>query len=91
MNTEKLSNTKIPKGYIDHLNLNFFDRFFTRKFSNKRKMVHLFGLASIFYRKRMDIVISFSRSLLIEKILLKSGPNKSYSLCNETQLLYNKI
>ena len=91
VNTEKLSNTKIPKGYIDHLNLNFFDRFFTRKFSNKRKMVHLFGLASIFYRKRMDIVISFSRSLLIEKILLKSGPNKSYSLCNETQLLYNKI
>jgi hypothetical protein len=91
MNTEKINNSTIPKGYIDRLNLNFLDRFFTGQYSNKRKMVHLFRLTSMFYRKRMDIVISFSRSLLMEKILLKGNLNKSYSLCNETQLLYHKI
>ena len=77
---------KIPKGYIDHLDLNFLDRFCTRKYSSKRKMVHLFRLSRLYYRKRMDIVMSFSRSLLMEKILLK---DKSLTLCKEIQLLYS--
>ena len=80
-------NNKIPKGYIGHLNLNFFDRFCAGKFSNKRKTVLLFNLSSIFYRKRMDIVISFSRSFLIEKLLLKDNLNQSYSFCKEIELL----
>ena len=80
------NNNKIPKGYIDHLNLNCFNRFYFRKDAKKRKIVQLFNLSSIFYRKRMDIVISFSRSFLIEKLLLKDNINKSYSFCNEIEL-----
>ena len=81
------NNNKIPKGYIDHLNLNCFNRFYFRKDAEKRKTVQLFNLSSIFYRKRMDIVISFSRSFLIEKLLLKDNLNKSYSFCNEIELI----
>ena len=75
-----MNNNKIPKGYIDHLNLNCFDRLLKGKFFNKRKNVQLFNLSRIFYRKRMDIVISFSRSFLFEKLLLKDDLNKSYSI-----------
>jgi len=77
---------KIPKGYIDHLNLNCFNRLCEGKFSRKRKTVQLFNLSSIFYRKRMDIVTCFSRSFLIEKLLLKDNLNKSYGLCKEIEL-----
>ena len=80
-NTKKEVNiNKIPKGYINHLNLNCFDRLLKGKFFNKRKNVQLFNLSRVFYRKRMDIVISFSRSFLIEKLLLKDDLNKSYSI-----------
>ena len=77
---------KIPKGYIDHLNLNCFNRLCEGKFSRKRKTVQLFNLSSIFYRKRMDIVTCFSRSFLIEKLLLKDNLNTSYGLCKEIEL-----
>ena len=87
----KIINTetnKIPKGYINHLNLNFIDRFCTGKYTDKRKMVHLFRLGSLFYRKRMDIVMAFSRSLLIENILSKGNFNRTYDLCKEMEILY---
>ena len=74
------NNNKISKGYTDQLYLNCFDRFCIRKDPRKRKTIQLFNLSSIFYRKRMDIVISFSRSFLIEKLLLKDDLNKSYSI-----------
>ena len=77
---------KIPKGYIDHLNLNCFNRLCEGKFSRKIKTVQLFNLSSIFYRKRMDIVTCFSRSFLIEKLLLKDNLNTSYGLCKEIEL-----
>jgi len=80
------NNNKISKGYTDQLYLNCFDRFCIRKDPRKRKTIQLFNLSSIFYRKRMDIVISFSRSFLIEKLLLKDNINKSYSFCNEIEL-----
>ena len=51
-------------------------------------MVHLFRLGSLFYRKRMDIVMAFSRSLLIENILSKGNFNRSYDLCKEIEILY---
>ncbi len=77
---EEVNINKIPKGYIYHLNLNCFDRLLKGKFFNKRKNVQLFNLSRVFYRKRMDIVISFSRSFLFEKLLLKDDFNKSYSI-----------
>ena len=77
---EEVNINKIPKGYINHLNLNCFDRLLKGKFFNKRKNVQLFNLSRVFYRKRMDIVISFSRSFLFEKLLLKDDFNKSYSI-----------
>ena len=80
------NNNKNSKGYTDQLYLNCFDRFCIRKDPRKRKTIQLFNLSSIFYRKRMDIVISFSRSFLIEKLLLKDNINKSYSFCNEIEL-----
>ena len=80
------NNNKISKGYTDQLYLNCFDRFCIRKDPRKRKTIQLFNLSSIFYRKRMDIVLSFSRSFLIEKLLLKDNINKSYSFCNEIEL-----
>ena len=80
------NNNKISKGYTDQLYLNCFDRFCIRKDPRKRKTIQLFNLSSIFYWKRMDIVISFSRSFLIEKLLLKDNINKSYSFCNEIEL-----
>ena len=80
------NNNKISKGYTDQLYLNCFDRFCIGKDPRKRKTIQLFNLSSIFYRKRMDIVISFSRSFLIEKLLLKDNINKSYSFCNEIEL-----
>ena len=80
------NNNKNSKGYTDQLYLNYFDRFCIRKDPRKRKTVQLFNLSSIFYRKRMDIVTCFSRSFLIEKLLLKDNINKSYSFCNEIEL-----
>ena len=77
---EEVNINKIPKGYINHLNLNSFDRLLKGKFFNKRRNVQLFNLSRVFYRKRMDIVISVSRSFLFEKLLLKDDFNKSYSI-----------
>ena len=90
-NTKNSGN--IPKGYIGKLNLNFIDRIFKYKHSKKNKMLNLFYLARSFYRKRMDIVLAFSQSILAEKFFLKGKENfnKTNFFCKEIELTYQSI
>ena len=81
-----VKNKKIHKGYTEYLDLNFFARICTGKYSIKRKIAQLFRLSSLFYKKRMDIVTCFSRSLILEKMNLND--NNSYTLCKEMELIY---
>ena len=75
------------------LNLNFIDRIFKYKHSKKNKMLNLFYLARSFYRKRMDIVLAFSQSILAEKFFLKGKENfnKTNFFCKEIELTYQSI
>ena len=59
------------KNFIDHINLNIFDFFCSRKNSKKYKQIKLYKKGNAFYRKKMDIVHVFTILSLIEDIIKK--------------------
>ena len=66
--------------YNDHINLNLFDYFCSKRNSKKYK---LFKIGNNFYRKRLDIVHFFTIISIIEKILLKNNNQNICSLYEE--------
>ena len=55
--------------FNDHIDLNIFDYFCSRKNSKKKRHVKLYSDGNRFFRKKMDIVHIFSLLLLIENII----------------------
>ena len=53
-----------PKDYI---NLNLFDYLFCRKNEKKTKLIKLYNLSDIYYRKKMDIVHTFTLLCILEE------------------------
>ena len=68
------------KDFNDHIYLNLFDYFCSKRDSKKYK---LFNTGNSFFRKRMDIVHVFTIISIIEKILINHNYQDIFSLYEE--------
>ena len=75
--------TNYLEDFNDHINMNLFDYFCLKNFSNKYK---LFISGSFYYKKKMDIVHVFTLISVIENLLTNSN-NDISSLYEEIELL----
>ena len=59
-----INSTFTPK---DYMNLNLFDYIFCRKNEKMNKLIKLYNLSEIYYKKKMDIVHIFTLLCILEK------------------------
>ena len=80
INNDKDKESNNINDFNDHIYLNLFDYFCSKRNSQKYE---LFNIGNNFYRKRMDIVHVFSIISIIEKIILKNIYQNHFDLYEE--------